>query len=330
MKNIIFKNDFGNLAECLKELNMKDRNICIVSDENVAGLYYSAVKQCISSVSEQVTKFVFKPGEKSKNISTVTDIISFLTWKKFTREDCIIALGGGTVSDIAGLTASLYKRGIHYIVIPTTVLAQVDAAIGGKNGVDFEGQKNLIGTFYLPDLIYINTTVPDTLPDKEKSSGIAELIKTGIISTGCFDPDIKSCAKFKDSIIKQDFRDNKLRHILNFGHTVGHALEAYSEFSLLHGEAVGLGMICAFIISQERGWIEAEDTISLYTALNNAGLPVTFHIEDSDKIIEFVHNDKKTENGYTQFVLLKGLGNPVITADVSDDEIRTALESINE
>ena len=330
MHSLIIRDDFGELAGCLEKLNIEGRKICIVTDENVAELYYSIVKQTLKPLSDQITKYVLKPGEKSKSISSINDIISFLSWKEFTREDFILALGGGTVSDIAGLTASLYMRGVKLVNIPTTLLAQVDASIGGKNGVDFDGQKNLIGSFYLPQMVYISRSVTDTLPDHEKSNGMAELIKTAIISEGKFESDVESCVRFKLEVINQDFKDEGLRHILNFGHTCGHAIEAYSGYKLSHGECVGLGMICAFFISQNRGWIAPAETAGLYNALRKAGLPVAFHIDDRDAVINLIHKDKKSRDGHTQFVLLKGLGNPVITDDVSDEEIITALEKIDE
>ena len=330
MNSVVIKTDFGELAESLKKLNTEGRKLCIVTDENVADLYYGTVKKLLLPLTDQITRYEFKPGEKSKNLNTVTDIISFLSWKDFTREDYILSLGGGTVSDIAGLTASLYLRGIGLVNIPTTLLAQVDASIGGKNGVDFAGQKNVIGTFYRPELVYINTSVLDTLPDIERSNGMAELIKTSIISKGSFHSEISECAAYKNRIVSQDFKDEGLRHILNFGHTCGHAIEAYSGFALSHGACVGLGMICSFIISQNRGWIAPADTAALYNALNQAGLPVTCSIDNTGSILELIHKDKKSRDGHTQFVLLRGLGNPVITDDVSDDEIITALEKINE
>ena len=330
MHSLIIRDDFGELAECLEQLNIDGRKICIVTDENVAELYYAVVKQTLKPLSDQITKYVLKPGEKSKSISTITDIISFLAWKEFTREDFILALGGGTVSDIAGLAASLYMRGIKLVNIPTTLLAQADASIGGKNGVDFDGQKNLIGSFYLPKTVYINRSVTDTLPDHEKANGMAEIIKTALISEGKFESDIESCARFKLKVISQDLKDEGLRHVLNFGHTCGHAIEAYSGYKLSHGECVGLGMICAFFISQNRGWIAPAETAALYNALSKAGLPVTFHFKDYDAVLNLIHKDKKSRAGHTQFVLLKGLGNPVITNDVSDEEIITALERIDE
>lgn len=327
---IVIKENFDDLPRALSLINAVGKKFCIITDTNVSALYLEEVYSRVACCDNRVFSFSMEPGEDSKSLDTVNKIYDFLFENKFDRDDIIIALGGGVVGDTAGYTASTYKRGLRFIQIPTTLLAQVDSAIGGKNAVDYNGVKNLIGTFYNPSLVYINKTVLDSLPPEEVSNGKAELIKTGIISKGDFEPAIEDCVFFKKQITDEDPYDENKRMFLNFGHTFGHALESIYGYSLKHGYCVALGMICAFSVSADRGWLPDDKIGILKSVLKKNGLYVSVRLKDPEKIIEYLSDDKKIRDGRLRFVLMKGLGNPVVADDVSDKEIRHALEKINE
>lgn len=327
---IIIKDSFDDLAKALSFIALSRKKVCIVTDDNVSKLYLGAVLKSVEALENRGFSFSVKPGERSKDLTTVCSLYDFLIENKFGRDDAVVALGGGVVGDIAGYTASTFKRGLAFIQIPTTLLAQVDSAIGGKNGIDYKGVKNAIGTFCRPRLIYVNKTVLSSLPEEEIANGKAELIKTGIISSNSFEPEIDDCIRFKKQITDEDPYDEGRRQILNFGHTIGHAIEAASDYSLKHGACVSLGMICACEISAGRGMIGPEKTDELRSVLAGYGLPVKIRDIDHDRIVDLCANDKKVRDGKSRFILLNGFGDPVIAEDVSEKEIRTALETINE
>ncbi|MDO4938766.1 MAG: 3-dehydroquinate synthase family protein [Lachnospiraceae bacterium] len=327
---IIVKDSFDDLTKALGFINAADKKICIITDDNLAELYLKEVSSACSVLNNSVYSYSIKPGEESKSIDTIINIYDFLIQNQFNRDDLILALGGGVVGDIAGFAASTYKRGLRFIQVPTTLLAQVDSAIGGKNGCDYDTIKNVIGTFYQPSLVYVNKKTTDSLPSDEVSNGRAELIKTGVISGNVFEPGIEECLSFKKMITDEDPYDEHKRNILNFGHTLGHAIEAASAYKYKHGVCVGLGMICAFEISVKRGWLSTENLEELKTVLKRNGLLTKIKNINPDAVLDFCYNDKKIRDGKIRFILLRGLGNPIITDDVSRKEMIAALETINE
>ncbi|MCL2752936.1 MAG: 3-dehydroquinate synthase, partial [Defluviitaleaceae bacterium] len=233
----------------------------IVTDNNVAPLFLNEVRKALCGVPWQISNHIIPAGEGSKNFRALTEVLQAMHEAGLDRGSVVFALGGGVVSDIAGFAASCYMRGINYINLPTTLLSQADSAIGGKTGIDFMGQKNLIGTFHAPHLVYTNIAALNTLPQQDYISGLAEVIKYGIIydrglleflydnTQAVLERDEatvlhivrRSCA-IKTEVVMQDEKDKGLRQILNFGHTVGHAVESLSEFTLPHGYCVAIGM----------------------------------------------------------------------------------------
>mgnify|MGYP002512846886 CR=1 FL=1 len=251
----------------------KAEKICIVSDSNVFPLYGNQVSQSLQKSGFTVTSFVFPAGEASKNGNTFLDLLNTLASEQLTRSDLIVALGGGVVGDITGFVAATYLRGIDFVQIPTTLLAQVDSSVGGKTGVDFDQYKNMVGAFYMPKLVYMNLAVLCSLDDRQYYAGMAEVMKYGLIKNATFyewiidhmyeihdrnleileEMVVKSCT-FKKLVVEKDPTEKGERAILNFGHTIGHAIEKAMHFELLHGECVALGSVAAAYISWKKKW----------------------------------------------------------------------------
>ncbi len=343
--NILLEKDFSLLKGTLDELSDEKTKICIVTDTNVKRLYCEEVLGIFEG--RKVFSFVFEAGEESKNLDTVRKLYKFLIENEFDRKDILLALGGGVVGDLCGYAAATYLRGIDFIQIPTTLLAQVDSSIGGKTGVDFEGYKNMVGAFYLPKAVYINLSTLKTLSEREYSSGMAELIKHGLIKDKTYYEDIISNKEkiknrdlqimeemvyrsdlIKKGVVERDFKENGERALLNFGHTLGHAIEKYFKFELSHGASVALGMLCAADISVERNMLFPEEYEKLKKLLSFFGLPVNLRIEDKDEVLKFTRNDKKVESGSLKFILLDGIGKAVIDRSVSSEDMKKALRSI--
>ena len=242
-----------------------DRKCCIVSDRTVYGLYGKGgtpLQESLMDAGYEVGYYAFPDGEDSKTLSTVEDICAFLAENHFTREDFIIALGGGVCGDVAGFAASVYMRGVPYVQIPTTLLAMADSSIGGKTGVNTEAGKNMIGTFWQPHLVLIDPKTLETLPEDELLNGLAEIIKAGFIADGTiFDAisedltdAIFKAIRVKQVIVEADERESDCRRLLNFGHTIGHALEKCSDYTIPHGRAVMNGMYLTALAAEDLGW----------------------------------------------------------------------------
>jgi len=264
------------------------------------------------------------------------------------RETCLIALGGGVVGDIAGFVASIFMRSIPYIQIPTTLVAQVDSSIGGKTGVDLSFGKNLLGTFYQPGAVFANLSFLETLPEKEFNNGLAEIIKYGIIDDEKMfsnleanidalrskDPKlllnvVETCCQIKKSVVEIDEKEHGLRRILNFGHTLGHALEAISQFTITHGEGVAMGMIAAARISEKKGYLKSNETDRIERLISKSGLPVKIPKSlDSEKIIAQLKMDKKRKGDIINFVLLKKIGMPFIDGKIDHKLIAAIIEEM--
>jgi len=275
---------------------------------------------------------------KKKSFELFLDIQKKLIEYNIDRDSLILSLGGGSIGDLVGFVASTYKRGIHYIQIPTTLLGMLDSSIGGKTGIDSKDGKNLIGTFYHPKLVFIDTHFLSTLKKEEITSGIFEAIKYGVAldfdlfsfiktnqnnlyNTAILKKIIEWCCQIKTDIISKDEKDKGIRNKLNFGHTIGHAIE--SLYNIRHGEAVAYGMICATHLSKNNNTINEDELDQIIKLINYFDLPeVTF---DSEKILKYILRDKKQKDGENNFILLNGIGNSYISDDVEKNLIKASI-----
>ena len=288
----------------------------------------------------------FENGESNKNIETCIQIWEALTELGADRKSLILNLGGGVVTDLGGFVASTFKRGIDFIQIPTTLLAMVDAAIGGKNGVDLGNLKNQIGVINTPKMVLINSAYLSTLPQTEMRSGLAEILKHGLIydkkywqqfsdlsqlNVDDFDEIINRSIEIKNEIVSQDPRENGIRKALNFGHTLGHAIESYfleneNKTTLLHGEAIAVGMILESYISWKKNLISETDYLEIKNTIKNLFGEIVFQENDLTPILNLLIHDKKNEYGNIQFVLLNGIGNTKINQVIENEIIEKAFE----
>ena len=284
-------------------------------------------------------------GEASKSLNEFSRVISQMIEFGCDRKTTILALGGGVVGDVSGFVASSFMRGIDYYQIPTTLLAMVDSSIGGKTGINIAEGKNLVGAIYQPKGVLIDPVILESLSKEEVMAGLGEVIKYGAIGDKAFLIDIsswledidsfpfedairKSC-KIKAEVVSKDEREGDLRRILNFGHTIGHALESHLGYGKIrHGEAVALGMKCAGFISQKLNLLSKEELSTLNQTINRLPLPQLPHI-NGNHLMPFIKTDKKSEKGVLNFVLLDGLGNALSSTDVTEELIQESLKVLN-
>ena len=345
---ILLEQDYKKLPEELRKLGYQpDRKICIVTDTNVSRLYHKTLERILKPCFETVSSFCFPAGEEQKQLDTVQKLYEHLIQNHFDRHDVLIAFGGGVVGDLTGFTAATYLRGIEFIQVPTTLLAQVDSSIGGKTGVDFSRYKNMVGAFYQPKLVYMNLSVLRTLPKEQFISGMGEILKHGLIRSKTYfkwlqehdtsimdlQPDILEEMVFQSCLIKRDVveRDPKEkgeRALLNFGHTVGHAIEKLSDFKLYHGHCVGIGMAAACYLSCSFGHITEEEYHFILNTLTHFGLPIQTSGLSAEEILAATKSDKKMLAGKVKFILLESIGNAYINPDLSDAQILSGISSI--
>ncbi len=345
--DIVLTDGFAQLAQSVKELGVSDRKICIVTDSNVGPHYREQISDILEGVCSRVCAFTFPAGEESKNLDTVQDLYEYLIRQHFERGDLLAALGGGVVGDLTGYAAATYLRGIRFIQIPTSLLAQVDSSIGGKTGVDFRAYKNMVGAFHQPSLVYSSCQTLLTLTKRQYISGMGEIIKHGLIRDAAYfswlkenadeicsrsahvmTPMIKRSDEIKQQVVENDPTEKGERAVLNFGHTIGHAVEKLMNFSMLHGECVAVGMAAAARISLDRGMISEEDFSDILTAIRTFDLPVTVSGISPEEVLATSKSDKKMEKGHVKFILLDGIGRAVIRTDVRDEEILAAARSV--
>lgn len=308
----------GLLGRVKDELNLQ-RKVLVVTDDGVPSSYAETIlKAC-----KEPYLYVIKQGEESKNIRNLTDILSFMVDKDFTRTDCVVALGGGVVGDLSGFAASVYMRGIDFYNVPTTLLSEVDSSIGGKTAIDFKGLKNIVGSFYPPKKVLIDPLTLKTLSARQIHAGLAESIKMA----ACFDPElfakirdsqnlfddiediIVSSLKIKKDVVEKDEKEKGLRKALNFGHTFGHAVEAHEEGKLLHGECVSIGMM--FCASEE-----VKDL--LRPVLKKYDLPYGTDIPASE-LVPYIQHDKKASGDVVSLVEVNKIGTfEIVPAKISD------------
>ncbi len=334
-------NTLGRDLACRKIGN----RFCVISDDRVAGLYGEPLMRSLSASGLHAEIMTFPRGEASKKLETIATLARQLAKKGFDRGDALIALGGGVTGDITGFLASVYMRGIPFVQVPTTLLAQVDSSVGGKTGVDIPEGKNLIGTFYQPRAVYIDPDVLSTLPEQELLGGLAEVIKYGIIRDRTFFdflaknrksilsledssllPLLARCCEIKANVVEEDEREGGLRRILNFGHTIGHAVEAASDFTLIHGLAIAIGMRAATDLAVLGNYCAPEDAMAVRRLLEDFNLPVEIPPGlDRSTIRRFLLSDKKTVGGRLFFVLPREIGRVTVTDKVASADIDEVL-----
>ena len=347
--DIVIEDNFKELESEIKKLDISERKICIVTETNVGALYAEHVKNILKECAKDVFVFTFEAGEKNKNLYTVKDLYTFLIENHFDRRDMLAALGGGVTGDLTGYCAATYLRGIDFVQLPTSLLAQVDSSVGGKTGVDFDGYKNMVGAFYQPKLVYIATDTLNTLTEREFLSGMGEVIKYGIIKEPEFFyylrehiDDIKNHEKqtlaymikvscdTKRKVVENDFKEQGERALLNFGHTLGHAIEKYLYMERRHGECVSIGMAGAAFISYKKGFLSKEAMNEIFELLKAYNLPIfedRFHIEN---VISATFSDKKMEGGKIKFIMIDDIGHSFIERSVSQSEMKETLCCISE
>ena len=332
----------GVLRRAGEILNLR-RKVMIVSDSGVPEKW----TQTLAEQCAQAEVFRIPAGEENKNLDTVKDAYRFLIENELDRKDVLLALGGGVVGDLAGFVAATYLRGIDFIQVPTTLLAQADSSIGGKTGVDFDGYKNMVGAFKMPRLVYMNFEVLKTLDDRQFFAGFAEIMKHGLIKDADFyewlienmyeicerDLDtlsemlMKSCM-VKKLVVEKDPTEQGDRALLNLGHTIGHAVEKAKNFELFHGECVALGTVAAAFISWKKELLSMEEYYEIRDMFVPFYLPITVDGIEPEEIVRLTRSDKKKQGDHIRFVLLKKIGKAVIDTTVTEDEILAAVKEI--
>jgi 3-dehydroquinate synthase len=338
-------------AIMLKDLGLGDdaegRVAVVIMNPKIEHYYGKTVAQSLQTAGFAYLPITLVAGETYKTLQTVRRVYRMLYDQAVDRRTVVVAVGGGVIGDVAGYVASTYQRGLDFVQVPTTLLAQVDSSVGGKVGVNFDQAKNLIGSFYQPRLVVADPNTLKSLPFRERRSGLAEIIKCGAIADASFfkvvaddinemlrltssnlEAAIAQTIKIKAKIVEQDELDNDIRAILNFGHTVGHAVEALTGYHVYrHGEAVAIGMVSACLIGEEAGITPPSATEALLSVLQKAGFP--FHLDDrlyTNDVIRLTALDKKSVGGSARFVLLESLGKASAGHDISNDIIRAALQ----
>lgn len=346
-------------AGLLKEAGARVRNIAsgdhvfIVTDENVAGHYLDQVAASMAGAGFRVDKLVLPAGEQSKSFTQLEALVSAMLDAKIERRSLVVALGGGVIGDLAGFAASIVLRGVDFVQIPTSLLAQVDSSVGGKTAIDMRQGKNLVGAFYQPKLVLIDTDVLKTLPRRELLAGYAETVKYGLIGDfGFFEwceehgsavvagdasrqvEAIRIACEAKARVVSADERETGARALLNLGHTFGHALEAEAgmDGSLIHGEAVAIGMVMAFDLSAHIGLCPSQDAVRVRSHLSSVGLPVSLEeikgasAWDPAVLVGHMGQDKKVEHGRINFILARGIGDAFITNEVEPAQLHSLFE----
>ena len=317
----------------------------VIADDLVAALFGERLLASLKNNGIEAEMITFAQGEGSKNLATVAELSSSLARSGFDRKDGLLALGGGVTGDITGFVAACYMRSIPFAQVPTTLLAQVDSSVGGKTGVDIPEGKNLVGAFYQPKAVYIDSQILQQLPENELLNGLAEVIKYGVIYDRDFfnflemsrkdilaldlkvlEDVIARCCKIKAAIVEADEKESDLRRILNFGHTIGHAVEAVSEYRLAHGLCVAMGMVAAAELAVLKGILDSREKERIKNQIHEFGLPVTIPSEyDRARIQEYLLTDKKTIGGKVFFVLPTKIGKVIITDEVERELIPKVL-----
>jgi len=325
------------------------KNVFIVIDDNVEKIYGMEINRLIKGWPKRSVKFILKATERSKSISTFKNIYTALAENEFGRDTLLISVGGGITGDVAGYCAATYMRGVQLVHVPTTLLASVDSSIGGKTGVNFCNRKNLVGSFYQPYFVIIDTNFLQTLPAAELKSGAGEIIKYAFLSNKDFysylllnfskllllnskvlSKVISESVLIKAGVVSQDEKETGLRKILNFGHTFAHAFESHSNYKIKHGEAVVGGIVAALFLSHKLKFFNDEKLKSYLKFLSYYKLPVSIKKVNNNDILEFMRLDKKKRGDKIKFVLLKDIGNLVVDAEIEKKEVFYALDKMKD
>ena len=297
------------------KMQKKGKKICIITDENIAPYYLKEVKDLFKG-AENVFSYQIPAGERSKSAEVYLNVLAFLAQKTFNREDFLVALGGGVVGDLTGFVASTYMRGITYYQIPTTLLAMIDSSIGGKTGIDLPEGKNLVGTFYQPSAVYVNLNVLSTLPQEEYQNGLGELAKYALLSTTISREDltlpvteelIAKCLKIKANVVENDEKETGLRKLLNLGHTVGHAIEMLSCYSIPHGICVAKGLLFTIEASAKYYAFSPEKKSEMLSVLQATNIDLS-PLFSTKEILRAVVHDKKSKGEGVDFVCISEIG----------------------
>lgn len=346
--DIYITRDFSEVTQEFAPFITRNTKVCIVTDSNVRGLHADALKAELDKLSGKVDIYTVPAGEEHKTPDSVRDIYTFLIQEGYGRKDYLVALGGGVIGDMTGFAAATYLRGVDYIQVPTTLLSQCDSSIGGKTGVDFDGYKNMVGAFKMPRLVYMNMSTLLTLEDRQYFSGLGEVMKHGLIKDARFytwlidqmyeicernldvleEMILRSCT-VKKQVVEKDPTEQGDRMLLNFGHTIGHAIEKARHFQLFHGECVALGAVAAAYISWKREMISMEEYYEIRDMFVPFYLPITVEDIDPQEVLKLMKSDKKAQAGTIKFILLERIGKAVIDATVSDEEILSAIREIH-
>ena len=339
---------FPNILNEIRNMNL-NKNIFAVVDGNVNAFYEKEIKKVFSSYRGKLFSYTLKPGEKSKSSEELTKIYNSLLTNNFVRDSLIVAIGGGVTGDLAGYAASTFLRGVQLVHVPTTIISAVDSSIGGKTGINFNSKKNMIGSFYQPDFVLIDTSFLKTLPSKEITSGIGEVIKYAFISDLNFYDYIKKninkiyhldkkvlekiiiqSVALKGSVVGKDEKEKGLRKILNLGHTFAHAFESAFNFRIMHGEAVIAGTIAALYLSNKVGVLSKHKLNEFLELPLKIKLPVPFAGLDKEEILKVMQSDKKVRGGKIKFVLISDIGNILLDVEADKRDIFYALQKTEE
>lgn len=350
--DIVIEDSFAALSDEIANLPRTYRRACIVSDSNVCGFYLDQLKEGLAGSFCQICHFIITAGETSKTLASVEALYEELVRERFDRHDLLIALGGGVVGDLTGFAAATYMRGIDYVQVPTSLLAQVDSSIGGKTGVDFGHYKNMVGAFKMPVLVYINISCLKTLSPDQFTCGMGEVIKHGLIRDISYYQWLKSSSDkikardlralaqmvyvstdIKRRTCQVDPKEEGIRAHLNFGHTIGHAVEKLSDFRLYHGQCVSIGSAAALCLSRKLGGIsqiEMEDAIRTLALFD---LPVSLDPKSypqmtRESILSAIKSDKKMDGNRIKFVYLRAIGQADTYMDFTDDDLRGAIDFV--
>ncbi len=329
------------------QAHLKAPLVAVVSNETVAPLYLAGISSALRDQGVRITEIILPDGELHKDWQTLNRIYDGLLNNRCERATTVIALGGGVVGDLAGFAAATYQRGVPFIQLPTTLLAQVDSSVGGKTGINHPLGKNMIGAFHQPRLVLADTDTLKTLPDRELHAGLAEVIKYGLVrdasffdwiesnmdkllarETGALTYAIERSCINKAQIVAEDEREAGVRALLNLGHTFGHAIEAGLGFGdWLHGEAVAAGTVMAAELSRRLGWLSSADCVRTTALLQQAGLPTQGPALGADRYLDLMALDKKVTAGKMRLVLLKGIGEGVVCTEIGANDMRAAIEA---
>jgi 3-dehydroquinate synthase len=339
----------GNLAEAVKfcDAEAEDSHTIVITDTNVDPLYSEAVTTPLAEAGSEVDVLIIEAGEQSKCSDVAAELWEQILDEGADRKSVVVALGGGVVGDLAGFVAATFTRGLRFVQIPTTLLAQVDSSVGGKVGINLPGGKNMVGAFWQPRGVVIDVGVLETLPDREYRAGLAEVVKYGVIQDADFfayleanvadvnnrEPGVltrivERCCRLKADVVEQDEREETgLRSILNYGHTFCHAFEAATGYEqLLHGEGVAIGMMCAARLGERLGRVDEKFVERQRVLLESFHLPLDVPDVDHEELIELMYRDKKVERGKLRFVLPSRIGHVELVRDVGVADIKASLE----